>query len=1109
MPVALAFLGGVCAAATVHSDGDAAGIEFFEKKIRPILVDSCYRCHSLQNQKSKGGLLVDSRPALLKGGDSGPAVVPGEPEKSLLIKAVRYASEDLQMPPKGKKLSAEQVADLETWVKMGAPDPRGPEVSTLIHPPAKGANHWSFQPISHPPVPAVRQMQWVKTPVDAFILAQLEMAGLRPSAPADKRTLIRRATFDLIGLPPTPEEVNQFVADKSSDAFSKVVDRLLASPHYGERWGRYWLDVARYADTKGYVFEEDRHYPYSYTYRDYVIRSFNDDLPYNQFIVQQLAADLLPLGEDKRPLAALGFLTLGRRFLNNQSDIIDDRIDVTCRGLMALTVGCARCHDHKYDPIPTKDYYSLYGVFESCTEPSKEPLLGAPVPSKEYTAYLAERTKREDKLKDYRAKKDAESLSAIRAQVGDYLLALHDTHGLTNAEKDNVLIQGRKLSPIVAQRWKSFVAGKDSHDPIFGPWLELAACDGAKFAVESKEIAAGAGNRTNGAVNPLVAARFHAAATNLQEVAQRYNQLFSEIDQRWTNLANAAVNTNSPPKSLADGDAEALRQVLYAENSPAHLDDGQIHTLFDIPTAQKLRRLKRELDELDATDPGAPPRAMALNDLPQPVTPHVFLRGNPSNPGPEVPRQFVAVLSGDNRRPFEHGSGRLELAQAIASTNNPLTARVLVNRVWLHHFGAGLVGTPSDFGMRSDPPSNPRLLDYLAWRFMAEGWSIKTLHRWIMLSSAYQQSSENDPRNARIDPENKFLWKMNRQRMDFETMRDSLLAAAGRLDPTPGGRSVDIIKTPFSNRRTVYGYIDRQNLPNLFRTFDFASPDTTSPRRFFTTVPQQALFLLNSPFVLEQARHLVEEPQFEIEPAPGRRVEYLYRTVLQRKPSPEEIELAEKFMERQARRAKERPSPDWQYGYGQFDEMTKRVAHFHPLPCYSSNRWQNSARFPDPSLGYAMLDEHGGHPGNSREQAVIRRWISPFDGTIKISGTLAHLSDKGDGVRGRIVSSRGGQLGEWVAFNGKQETPVESCEVKRGDTIDFITDSRQSPSYDSFHWAPIIHCVKTAYDSPVPVRKEWDAQAGFAGPAPAPTEADAWERFAQVLLLSNEFFFVD
>ncbi|HEY0551578.1 MAG TPA: DUF1549 domain-containing protein, partial [Verrucomicrobiae bacterium] len=338
---------------------ETTGVEFFEKKIRPVLVESCYKCHSAQAEKVKGGLLLDTREAVLKGGDTGPALVAGDPEKSLLIKAVRYTDQDLQMPPKDKKLSAEQIANLEAWVKMGAPDPRtnGVKVAPSVVT-DQARKHWAYQPVRSPALPPVKNTQWVQSPIDRFILAKLEAKSLTPSPRADKRTLIRRATYDLIGLPPAPEEVDAFISDTSPSAFAKVVDRLLASPHYGERWGRYWLDIARYADTKGYVFEEERRYAFSYTYRDYVIRALNEDVPYDQFIIQQIAADLLPLGDDKRPLAALGFLTLGRRFLNNQPDIIDDRIDVVSRGLMGMTVACARCHDHKFDPIPTKDYYS-------------------------------------------------------------------------------------------------------------------------------------------------------------------------------------------------------------------------------------------------------------------------------------------------------------------------------------------------------------------------------------------------------------------------------------------------------------------------------------------------------------------------------------------------------------------------------------------------------------------------------------------------------------------------------------------------------------------------------------------------------------------------------
>jgi len=360
---------------------ESAGSEVFETKIRPILVDHCYKCHSPEAEKVKGGFLLDTREHLLKGGDTGPAIVPGDPEKSLMIKAVRYTDENLQMPPKGKKLTSEQIITLETWVKMGAPDPRvgtnraASNSETIA---TKARTHWAFQPVRQPPIPRVKNERWVKTPVDAFILAQLEARQLTPSRPADRRTLIRRATFDLTGLPPKPEEVAAFISEKSPEAFATLVDRLLASSQYGERWGRYWLDVARYADTKGYMFEEERRYPYSYTYRDYVIRSFNEDLPFNEFLMEQIAADQLSMGDDKRALAALGYLTLGRRFVNNIHDIIDDRIDMVCRGMMGLTVSCARCHDHKYDPIPTKDYYSLYGVFASSMEPEEEPLLGGP-----------------------------------------------------------------------------------------------------------------------------------------------------------------------------------------------------------------------------------------------------------------------------------------------------------------------------------------------------------------------------------------------------------------------------------------------------------------------------------------------------------------------------------------------------------------------------------------------------------------------------------------------------------------------------------------------------------------------------------------------------------
>ncbi len=700
--------------------------EFFEKHVRPVLVEQCLSCHGPKKQKSS--LRVDSRTALLQGGDTGPALVPGQPEKSLLLQAVRQAGE-LKMPPKGK-LSDQDVENLTVWVRKGAPWPETAGKDTNRTPTVAEvrARHWAFQPVRQPAIPAVQDAKGGRNPIDAFVLAGLKTKGMPPSPLADRRTLIRRATFDLHGLPPTPEEVEAFVSDPAPDAFNRLLDRLLASPRYGERWGRHWLDVARYADTKGYVFQEERRYPFSYTYRDYVIRAFNEDLPYDQFLLQQLAADQLPLGEDRKPLAALGFLTLGRRFLNNVHDIIDDRIDVTMRGLQGLTVGCARCHDHKYDPIPSRDYYSLYGVFASSIEPKDQPLLGAPEPTEEYRKFEEELKKREQVVAEFQEKHKAE-LSARNRKFRD-----------------------------------------------------------------------------------------------------------------------------------------------------------------------ELRNLQKKVEEWKVSSPGSPPRAMALVDASSPVTPQVFRRGNPNNRGESVPRQYLEVLAGPERQPFRKGSGRLELAQTIASKENPLTARVMVNRVWMLHFGQGLVRTPGNFGLRGDPPTHPELLDFLARSFMDQGWSIKNLHRLIMTSAVYQQASDDNPSGLSLDPDNRLLWKMNRRRLELEALRDSLLAAAGRLDLKMGGKGVDILTAPFSTRRTVYGFIDRQNLPGFFRTFDLASPDASTPQRHNTTVPQQALFLMNSPFAIEQARAFVNRPDVTALAKDEMKIDRLYRLAFGRPATREEVQLGLRFL---------------------------------------------------------------------------------------------------------------------------------------------------------------------------------------------------------------------
>ncbi|MGQ0635568.1 MAG: PSD1 and planctomycete cytochrome C domain-containing protein [Planctomycetaceae bacterium] len=917
--LALCFIGG--ASPMLHAaptDGsDAQGVEFFERQIRPLFASKCYRCHSRESKKTKGGLLLDSPETLLKGGDSGELFVTGDPDNSLLIKAVRYQDEDLRMPPDGKRLTEAEVADLEEWVRRGAPLPKADIREDKIR--ATARTHWAFQPVKQPAVPAVKNQGWVQSPVDAFIHAKLEDAGLEPSPPADKRTLLRRATYDLIGLPPAPEEVAAFLADDSPQAFPDVVDRLLGSPQYGERWGRHWLDVARYANSK-----QDATLQFAFSYRDYVIRAFNDDLPYDRFILEQIAADQLEAGNDNHALAALGFLTVGRRFSNNIHDTIDDRIDVITRGLMGLTVTCARCHDHKYDPIPTEDYYSLHGVLSNSTEPNELPVLQITSDPTVYTEYLAKRARLEKNVEVFLTEKVAEAQRKHRAQSGDYLLLAWQLRNGSMPEGEAMLFGEDSLRPSCALRWKDALGKwEQEHHPIFAPWFAFAALPEGEFASRAEQIAVtvAANDDADHPVNPLVAQAFAGTPpASLKEVSERYGRLFREVDKNWKALLDGHTyvalvewqRNPKPPTMLPDPYEEALRQVLYAEDAPGHLPPEQARKQFNPQAMQALMpllALQLEIRKLDASHPGSPPRAMVLADSGTPKDGRIFIRGNPGNPGREVPRQFLGIVAGPERAPFQNGSGRLELAQAIASRNNPLTARFFVNRVWMHHFGAGLVNS-GDFGLRSEPPTHPALLDYLAWRFMDEGWSLKKLHRLVMLSNAYQQESDNDLRNEKCDPENRLLSKMNRRRLDFEAMRDTILALAGNLDAAFGGRPVDLAPPPalrnprggmpdrdpppdklrFSTRRSIYGVVDRQNLPGLFRVFDFADPDMTNAQRAETTIPQQALFFLNSVFVQEEAKRMLKRPDLA-QLKPGTQwVRRFYQIVYQRDPSPEELE---------------------------------------------------------------------------------------------------------------------------------------------------------------------------------------------------------------------------
>ena len=1121
------------ATAECVANANATGFDFFEAKVRPVLAERCYECHSAESKKVKGGLLLDTHEGLLKGGESGkPAVVPGQPDQSRLIEAIHYDNDDLQMPPK-KKLSDAQVADLVAWVAMGAPDPRT-NAAANARPAGSEQPHWAFLPPKPQPRPAVRNSAWVRTDIDRFILAKLEANGLVPAPRADKRTLIRRATFDLHGLAPAPEDVAAFEHDESSDAFDKVVDRLLASPRYGERWGRHWLDVARYADTKGYVYSdrEDPRYVHSYPYRDWVIRALNEDMPYDLFLKLQVAADQMVgpdaqsirsngAGEGRRyqptraDLAAMGFLTLGRRFLGVTHDIIDDRIDVLTRGMQGLTVACARCHDHKYDPIPTRDYYSLYGVFDATTERFVSLAISTNRTPAE-RAFEKELTARVEKFQVAYQKAREEVAERLRKRTTDYLVAQLTVKQLPNEEFYEIL-DADQVNPIFVRRWQAYLqeTSKQFH-PVFAPWHTFAALPEKGFEMRAPvawaKFTAEAGTK----LNPIVREAFDAATPrSMKEVAEQYGRLLESVRQ--------AESTNTPPADdVARAARDALRSALHAPDAPVYppmgsLTDTQFY--FDEGTRVNLGKLWKAIEEWHITAEGAVPHAGILEDrAPRPA--RVFKRGNPGNRGDEVPRQYLEVVAGAKRKAFENGSGRLEMAALIASCDNPLTARVMVNRVWLHHFGAGLVKTSSDFGTRCEPPSHPELLDHLALWFMEHGWSLKELHRLIMLSATYQQSS-GEVRSSEfgvgnsahmLDPENRLLWRMNRQRRDFEGLRDSLLAASGELDLAMGGKPVNLFERPFTKRRTVYGYIDRQFLPGTLRAFDFANPDLHIPQRHQTTVPQQALYLMNSTFVVERAQAFAA--RVATLPAENR-VRAMYRHAFQREPSFGEMEQALVFVkaaeqEPQSPPPPPKPSP-WHYGYGTLDPGAGKLGSFTPFPRFEKGSWQGGKAWPDAMLGWLRLTAAGGHPGEGAGRAVVRRWVAPLDCALKVSGKLAHESKEGDGIRATLVHSGRGQLASWSLHNQKAETVLEIVELKRGEWLDFIVDCRSSLSHDDFKWAPVVALVDAREKARAAGEPfEWNARKDFAGPPPEPPmPLDAWSALAQALLISNEFLFVD
>jgi hypothetical protein len=853
---------GVFSGSSALAEPDPQAVKFFEDRIRPLLVKHCYECHS--EEVAEGKLRLDTKSGWERGGERGPAIVPGDPSASLLIRAVSYRDEKLQMPPQesGGKLSPADLDALTTWIRQGAIDPRvGQKIVTNIEKAA--AEHWAFQPL------AVPQLEDGINPLDALIERQLRKQNFIPTEPADLRTLIRRTTFDLVGLPPTERQLAT-----SRENYPQLVKELLASPQYGERWGRHWLDVARYSDAKDGVlmYGDARVRPFAYTYRDYVIRAFNDDKPFDRFIREQLAADQLNLAPDSPDLAALGLLTLGRMFDSNRHDVIDDQIDVVGRGFLGLSLSCARCHDHKYDPVPTADYYSLYGVFASSIEPYDRPRIG-PVTAAgqafedEFAAKLKEINEKQQSHYD-------ETLKIARERTPDYLFHVATTEpDVAETTIFFLSLIPDQLRPQITKRWRQLIARRAfPDDPIFGPWHDLMREPVLK---PDKWKAAGVDARI---IDGLVAANPSTKA----DVTKVYGTI---IRDAWK-AGGAAVDDKDP-----------LAMLLIGRDGPIWFPPRDVAFYLSRQPGDAYRGLLGQLDAIAVKHKDAAPRAMIVQDAEVLCEPVIFQRGDPSARGNPVPRRFLEILSKPERTAFEHGSGRLDLANAIASPTNPLTARVWVNRVWMHHFGEPLVENPSDFGLQTKRPVQLELLDFLANYFIQQGWRTKPLHELILSSRVYQRASgvpesEQLTGQQRTDPSNSLLWRANRRRLDLEQMRDTLLAVTGELDSTMYGRPT-VITDDANRRRTIYAFVERQNLPAIIQTFDFTNADTSTPRRGMTTVPQQALFALNSPFMLARADALAKQLAGTESP---QRVPHLFALALGREPSKTERDECDRFL---------------------------------------------------------------------------------------------------------------------------------------------------------------------------------------------------------------------
>ncbi|MDF1826020.1 MAG: PSD1 and planctomycete cytochrome C domain-containing protein [Verrucomicrobiales bacterium] len=921
---------------------EASQIAFFETEIRPLLIENCLDCHS--GVKAKTGLRLNSREGWLRGSDYRKVIDLQNPTESVLIHALRQNGiKDIpSMPKDGPKFGEEQIKLLTTWIGMGLPWP-DEEVDVPDNP----TQHWSFQPVTPPAIPAE-----AGHPIDYFIQRSQKESGVIPADRADRATLYRRVHFDLLGLPPQFEEQQKFVNDPAPDdeAWTSLVADLMDSPHYGERWARHWMDVARYSDTKGYeAGGRERRFVYSYTYRDWLIKAFNEDLPYDQFILYQLAAEQLVdwKGKDKHHLAALGFISLSKN--GREELIVDDRVDTTFRGLMALTVACARCHDHKFDPVSTKEYYGLYGVFKNSLR-KEQPTIGQPSEGAAYEKYLKEL-----------------------------------------AEKQKVV------------------------DDFIEPKL-------AKVAEEFPDI------------------------------ANRRIQLLAKLDR---------------------------------------------------VDRRELANKQRVIDRFIADSQMEPDKALIVTDANPPAQQKVFVRGNPARKGEVAPAQFLSIASPGEPKKFQQGSGRLEMAREIANRDNPLTARNIVNRVWMWHFGEGITRSIDDFGITGENPDHPELLDWLSHWFVENGWSIKKLHHLILTSETWQQQSgsKNYEENLVRDPENRLLWRFPKKRLELEQIRDSILAVSGTLNRKMYGRTVDILQPPYSDRRSVYAFIDRQNLPPVFRNFDFSNPQETTAKRPSTTIPMQALFTLNSEFIQNHSAILAEKAENREDG-----ISYLHRQIFGRNPGENDRLLAESFLtafESDTKGNSQQTNTEWSYGYGHINEANQ--VSFTPLPHWTGEAWQIGEERPvkNDRRGHLYADEGMLHPGNTSKESFIYQWKAPADLTVSVRGAATRPNvGKGNGVRIKIAHSKGRLLQDLLMEPAREtmHVGIESIEVKEGDRLFLIVEPHEDhSSFDSVRWSPQIIDLSGRWP-------KWGLAEDFSGPA---TPATAWSAYAHALLNTNRFLFVE